>query len=508
MAIAEQSYVLSAGARQLIDDPGCFIDGAWEKGGGPATTKLNPTTGQPLGTFTGATEDQVKRAIAAARRAHDRGSWSGVDPAERSAKLFQLAQLIEDNLELLKEVVVADVGSPVSLAQPLQLEGALFNINWFAAAAARGPDGWYERGMTVDQPTGGTHPGLASTGMLVREPIGVVAAITAYNFPFNLAIWKMGGALAAGCTVVLQPSPRATLSTVALWRLVEQLELPAGVVNLVLGDADVGRQLTTDPSVDMVSFTGSDKVGSQVMSQAAKSVKKVVLELGGKSANILLPGTDIEAAMGPSIMRLVTNAGQRCGATSRILVHESEYDAFAAAARSYMDEVVVGDPRDPATHVGPLIDERHLAFVRGHIERAKAAGATVVASGPDAPDELAGGFFMGPVLLGGLDNSSEFCQEEQFGPVGAVLPYRDVDEAVAIANDSRYGLNANVFGPTPEAIAVARRIRAGNVTVNGGGRIRPDAPWGGYGHSGVGRESGDEGFREFFEIKHVQWPIR
>ncbi len=508
MAIADQTYVLSPGAQRLIDDPGCFIDGHWERGAGAESTKLNPTTGQTLGSFSSAGEEQVGRAVAAARRAHEEGSWSGVDPATRSAKLFTLAKLIEDNSELLKEVVVADVGSPVSLAQSLQLEGALFNINWFAGAAARGPDGWYERGMTVDEPTGGTHPGLASTGMLVREPIGVVAAITAYNFPFTLAIWKLGGALAAGCTVVLQPSPRATLSTIALWRLIEQLELPPGVVNLVLGDAAVGRQLTCNPLVDMVSFTGSEEVGSQVMAQAAATIKKVVLELGGKSANILLPGTDVKAAIGPSMMRLVTNAGQRCGATSRIFVHQDDYDAFTDAARNYMPEVVVGDPRDPATHVGPLIDERHRQFVEGHIARAIDAGATVVAGGGDPPSELSGGFFVAPVLLGGLDNSSEFCQEEQFGPVGAVLPYADVDQAVALANQSRYGLNANVFGPTPDAIRVARRIRAGNVTVNGGGRIRPDAPWGGYGHSGIGREAGDEGFREFFEIKHVQWPIR
>jgi len=508
MAIADRTYTLSPEAQRMIDDASCFIDGRWERGEGPETTKLNPTTGQPLGRFSAAGSGQVQRAVQAAHRAHTEGVWSRVDPAERSATLFRLAKLMEDNAELLKEVVVADVGSPISLAQSLQLEGALFNVRWFAGAASRGPDGWYEQGMTIDEPVGGTHPGLASTGILVREPIGVVAAITAYNFPFTLAIWKMGGALAAGCTVVLQPSPRATLSTVALWRLIEQLELPAGVVNLVLGDAEVGRQLTTHPLVDMVSFTGSDKVGGEVMAQAGRSIKKVVLELGGKSANILLPGTDVKAAVAPSLLRLVTNAGQRCGATSRIFVHDADYDAFTEAARDYWDQLITGDPRDPATIVGPLIDERHREFVQSHISRALEDGANVVAGGADPPSELSGGFFVSPLLLGGLANDSEFCQEEQFGPVGAVLRYSNVEEAIALANASRYGLNANVFGPTPEAIRVARRIKAGNVTVNGGGRIRPDAPWGGYGHSGVGREAGNEGFREFFEIKHIQWPIR
>ena len=508
MATTAHSYDLSPEAQRLIDEPACYIDGRWEPGEGSETTKLNPTTGQPLGSYAAATADQVTRAIRAAKRAHDDGVWSGVSPAQRSAKLTALAELMESHSELLKEVVVADVGSPVSLAQSLQLEGALFNLRWFAGGAAIGPDGWYERGMSVDEPVGGTHPGLASTGILVREPIGVVAAITAYNFPFTLAIWKMGGALAAGCTVVLQPSPRATLSTLALWRLIEQLELPPGVVNLVIGDADVGRQLSTDRDVSMVTFTGSDTIGSQVMTQAASTIKKLVLELGGKSANVLLPGTDVQAAIAPSILRLVTNAGQRCGATSRIFVARDDYDGFCEAAQEYMATVGVGDPRDPATMVGPLIDERHRTFVQGHIDRALDAGATVIATGNEAPDELSGGFFVAPRLLGGLDNSTEFLQEEQFGPVGAVIAYDEVEEAIAMANDSRYGLNANVFGPTPEAIRVARRIHAGNITINGGGRIRPDAPWGGYGASGIGREAGNEGFREFFEIKHIQWPIR
>ncbi len=508
MAITANTFTLGADAQRMIDPAGCYIDGRWESGEGAGTTKLNPTTGQPLGSFRSASHDQVDRAVQAAHRAHADGVWRSVDPAERSAVLFKLAASMAEHGELLKEIVVADVGTPISLAQSLQLEGALFNIRWFAAAAGRGPDGWYEQGMTIDEPVGGTHPGLASTGILVREPIGVVAAITAYNFPFTLAIWKLGGALAAGCTVVLQPSPRATLSTVALWRLIEQLGLPAGTVNLVLGDGDIGRRLTTHPLVDMVTFTGSDGVGGEVAAQAGRQIKKVVLELGGKSANILLPGTDVQAAVAPSLLRLVTNAGQRCGATSRIFVHERDYDDFVAAAQAYWPQLTTGDPRDPATIVGPLIDERHLEFVRGHIERALGGGATVLAGGGDPPAEFAGGFFLSPVLLGDLRNDSEFCQEEQFGPVGAVLRYADVEQAVELANASRYGLNANVFGPTAEAIRVARRIRAGNVTINGGGRIRPDAPWGGYGHSGVGREAGNEGFREFFEIKHIQWPIR
>lgn len=502
MSTTVDPFVLGPAAQALIDEPHCYIDGRWVPGDGTRYEKLNPTTGLPLGGFRGGTEAQVHDAVTAARRAFDDRVWPSTEPVDRSRILFRLVELIEQHRELLLEVVQADIGTPISLAQSLQLDGALANFRWFAEAARRGPDGWYERGLAPDMSPGWP----ASAGAIVREPIGVVAAMTSYNFPFTLVAWKLGAALAAGCTVVLQTSPRGTLSTVALFRLIEQLELPAGVVNFVLGDAEVGVPLSAHPGVDLVSFTGSVVVGAKVMEQAAPGVKKVVLELGGKSPNILLPGTDVEAAMAPSITRLVSNAGQRCGATSRILVHQDQLDDFSAAAKTYFDTIHVGDPRESTTLVGPLIDARHRDFVQGHLDRAIAAGGHEVARGTLRPG-LEGGFFVEPVLLGGLSNDTEFCQEEQFGPVGAVIGYRDVEEAIAIANDTRFGLNANVFGPTADAIRVARRLRGGTVTINGGGRIRADAPWGGFGQSGVGRESGDEGFREFFEPKHIQWAL-
>ncbi|MFN8217859.1 MAG: aldehyde dehydrogenase family protein [Solirubrobacterales bacterium] len=501
------SYILGDAAAALVADGSCRIGGRREPGEGDTHVKINPTTGEPLGSFAAASVEQVDRAVAAARSAFDGGPWRDFGPRERSAALHRLADLIEAHSDALIEIVGADVGSPVSLAKPLQLEGALFNLRWFADAARTGPDGWYERGMTVDAPAGGTHPGLVSHGILTREPIGVVAAITAYNFPYNLVCWKLGAALAAGCTVVVQPSLRGTVSTLALWSLIERLELPAGVVNLVLGESDVGQRLTAAEDVDMVTFTGSEAVGAAIMAQAAPTIKKLVLELGGKSPNLILPSADLEAALEPSILRLITNAGQRCGALSRILVERRMYDRFCELAAAFLDRVKVGDPRDPATVVGPLVDRAHLAFVQGHVERALAGGATIVAGGGEPAPDLAAGAFMRPALLGSISNRSEFCQEEQFGPVGSVIPYDDVEEAVAIANDSRYGLNANVWGPVPEALRVARGIRSGNVTINGGGQIRPEAPWGGFRRSGVGRESGNEGFREFFEVKHIQWPL-
>lgn len=346
----------------------------------------------------------------------------------------------------------------------------------------------------------------ASSSLLVSEPIGVVAAMTAYNFPYILSVWKVAGALAAGCSVILNPSPRGTLSSAALFALISELDLPPGVAGFLVGDAEVGRALSSDPAVDLVSFTGSIAVGAQVMVQAAPTVKNVVLELGGKSPNVLLPGTDLETAVPWSMQRLITNAGQRCGATSRIIVHDSLAADFVAGADAYLSALVVGDPRDAATIVGPVIDARHRDFVTGHVQRALDAGAEIVAGGRRRVASPDRGFYVEPVILGGLPNTHPFCQEEQFGPVGSLLTYRDVDDAVALANGSPFGLNASVFGPAEQAMAVGRRIRSGTLVLNGGGPLRPEAPWGGVGQSGIGREGGEEGFREFFQTRHLQWP--
>jgi aldehyde dehydrogenase (NAD+) len=482
----------------------CYIDGHWEPGEGDVIEKLNPATEEHLGTYAKADPDQVARALSSARRSMDEGRWANADPLVRSRLLTQLADLIETNYDDLLDIVIADIGTPVSFAGPIQLDAALENFRWFAEAARVGPDGWYEKGMTADIRS----KGVSSSGMFIRGPIGVVTAMTAYNVPYILTAWKVAGALAAGCSVIVNPSPRSTLCTAALMELIAELDLPDGVVNFLVGDAEVGRELSSNPAVDMVSFTGSIAVGAEVMSQASSTVKNIVLELGGKSANVLLPGTDLEAAVPWSMQRLITNAGQRCGATSRIILHESLYDDFVAGADRFLSTVPVGDPLDPSTIVGPVIDERHQRFIQGHIGRALADGAEIVAGGEREVPTPQRGYYIDPVLLTGLPNSHAFCQEEQFGPVGSILTYKDVEEAVLLANASDFGLNASVFGPVDEAIEVGRRIRSGTLVINGGGMLRPEAPWGGSGLSGIGREGGDEGFRQFFEIKHVQWPIR
>ena len=347
---------------------------------------------------------------------------------------------------------------------------------------------------------------MPSSSLLVREPIGVVAAVTAYNYPLNLLAWKLGGALATGCTVVAMPAPQGALSTIAFFRILQEADLPPGVVNLVAGGPAIGERLSRSPDIDLASFTGSVKVGGLIMAQAAPQITRTVLELGGKAPNILLPGADLSPqAILMALLRFTRNAGQGCGAFTRILVQRDEHDAFLEAAAPVLESLQVGDPWDPKTVVGPLISDQHRQRVEGYVERALSDGARVAAGG-GRPD-LERGWYVNPALIAGVANTQEICQEELFAPIAVVLPYDDVDDAVAIANGTRFGLNANVVGKTSEAMAVARRLRAGTVTINGGGGLRPDAPWGGYGQSGVGRELGMEGVAEFLETKHIQWPL-
>lgn len=498
--LTSRPFVSDSLTARVVEKPQIYLDGHWETGEGAVFDKVNPTTGEPLARIPLASSDQVARAVGAARRAFDAGAWSAANPAARSAKLYELVELVNANRPLLSEMLVADAGTPISLADTRQIGGMIGHLSWFADAARRGPDGWYEKPILPDVPA----TGVVSSSLLVREPVGVVAAFPAYNYPYTNTIWKLAAALAAGCAVVVQPSTRTALSVAALWTLIEQLDLPPGVVNLIYGEEAAGRQLTTAEGIDMVSFTGSAAVGGAVMAQAAPSIKRVVLELGGKSASVLLPGVDVASATSMAIDRLMSNTGQACGAPSRILVHVDDLAAFSESAAAHVARIRVGDPRDPRTALGPLIDKRHHNSVQGYVNRALRDGAHVLAGGDPVAAGLAAGFFMNPILLAGLGNDAELCQQEQFGPVGAVLTYRDVDEAVAIANDSQYGLNASVFGPAGAAMQVARRIRSGTVVINGGGRTSTAASWGGFRRSGNGREAGDEGFREFFEVKHIQ----
>lgn len=480
----------------------CYVDGSWEPGRGADFASVDPATGETLATWALADVTQADAAVAAARRAFDDSHWRRFVPSERAAVLRRLADLLDEHHEELAQLVTTEVGSPISLARTLQTATPATNLRWAADAAERGPRGGYaERLPTLTDP-------VPAASELLRQPIGVVAAITPYNYPVNMIVWKVGPALAAGCTVVLLPSPRGVLCSAAFVHLAEQAGLPAGVLNLVPGPADVGQRLCSHPQVDMVTFTGSNAVGAAVMSAATPTHKKVVLELGGKSPTLLLPGADLEMAVGPSMLRFCRNAGQGCGATTRILVHREQLDDFVEAARLFLrDHVPVGDPRSEQTEVGPLISDEHRRRVEGYIERAVAGGATVLAGG-SRPAVGGAGFFLEPTLVGDVGPDDEITQEELFAPVAVVLPYDTVDEAVAIANNSRYGLNALVWGDPGPAREVALRLDTGTVAVNGGGGARPDVPWTGFKQSGIGTEMGEDGFAEFFVVRHLQWRER
>ncbi|WZH52408.1 MAG: aldehyde dehydrogenase family protein [Nocardioides alkalitolerans] len=479
-----------------------LVDGVWRAGRGDVVTSTDPATTRELARWAGSSTAQVDDAVAAARRAFDAGTWRGRPPAERAAVLRRLADLLTEHQEELARLVVAEVGSPITLARTLQTATPAANIAWAAEKAASGPRGGYREELPpLERP-------VRTESVLLREPIGVVAAITPYNYPINMVAWKVGPALAAGCSVVLLPSPRGTLCTLALVRLAEEAGVPPGVLNLVTGGADIGAHLSGHADVDLVSFTGSNAVGAAVMRAAAATSTKVVLELGGKSPTIVLPGADLDRAVGPSLLRFCRNAGQGCGATTRILVHRDDLDAFVERAVAFLaDHVPLGDPHDEATEVGPLISEEHRARVEGYLERARVRGARVLAGGtrPPAGSGLAG-WFLAPTLLTGVDPDDEICQDELFAPVAVVLAYDTVDKAMTIANNSRYGLNALVWGDHAEAVAVAERLQSGTVAINGGGPGRPDVPWVGAKQSGIGMEMGEDGFAEFFTVRHLQWP--
>jgi aldehyde dehydrogenase (NAD+) len=492
---------LSASARDLLGNVDELVSQGWIAATDPTSLDVvDPSTGSTVGTVPASSAADVSAAVTRARTAFDSGAWSSLSPAERSRHLHRLTDVLTSHASELTEIGTLEVGSPITLSRGLHAGAPISFFRWWADAALHGPMGGYEEGLGLSEAP------VMAMSTLFREPIGVVAAIAAYNFPLLITSFKVGGALAAGCTSVLMPSPRTPLSAIAFLSCVGEAELPPGTVTLVLGEAEVGTALTTAPGVDMVTFTGSVGVGRKVMEQASRGLKKVVLELGGKSPNVLLPSAHIASAVGPSILRYIRNSGQGCGATTRTLVPREWYDDYAAAAKEFIGGLTVGDPWDEGTDLGPLIRGDHRDRVQAYVDRAVGEGAVVLAGG-GRPSVDNGGFYLNPALIGGVDNNAEICQEELFGPIGVLLPYDSVEEALAIANGTRYGLNANVWGATDEAMRFARQLKAGTVTINGGGADRPDAPWPGAGDSGVGIDRGMEGFREFFHIRHVQFPL-
>jgi len=471
----------------------------WFGSGESLLPVIDPATEETVARMPEASAADVTAAVAAARRAFDSGPWPRLSPDERADKLAALADKIEANAELLGDLGTLETGLPREQSGAFHASAPAMFTRWWTGPAREGPLGGWEQSFGIQQQP------IETDSVLYREPAGVVAALSAYNMPLLIASFKVGGALAAGCTAVYLPSPRTPMHAVVLARMVEEVGIPEGVVNVVLGGQEVGEALTTAPGVDVVSFTGSVPVGRKIMQQAALSMKKVVLELGGKAPDVILPGTDLETMMGPALARLTRNCGQMCAATTRTLVPREMMGDYLDVLRAGMATLKVGDPWEAGQEVGPLIRAEQRVHVQGYVDRALAAGGEVVAGG--GASEEPRGYYFEPAMVGGVSPDSEIAQEELFGPVGVVLPYEGVEEAVAIANNTRFGLTASVWGPTEEALALGRRLKAGTVNINGGGGERPEAPWPSAGESGVGMDRGMEGFREFFTLRHVLHPL-
>jgi len=472
--------------RDVRGEPRLLVDGellgASDGGTFPV---VDPSTGATIGEAADGTTADMERAIAAARRAFDETSWSG-DAGFRARCIRQLQAALAEEREALRRDLVAEIGCAVRMTYGDQLDRPIEKLGFYADTAER-----YHYSTRI----GDT--------LLLREPLGVVGAITAWNIPIELELAKVGAALAAGCTVVLKPSPLSPWAGTHLGRLaVENTDLPPGVFNVVSSSSnDVAALLTTDPRIDAVGFTGSTMTGKRVMAAAAGTVKRVMLELGGKSANVLLDDVDFEAVVPLAASFACFNAGQSCILPSRLLVPERHAERCVELAAEGLQNVPWGDPTDPSNFMGPLINEAQVERVQGMVDRAKAS-SRLVAGGSRV--DRGGGYWFEPTLFADVRRDSELAQEEVFGPVLAVIPYRDEDDAVAVANDTVYGLAGYVWSGDPEhGTAVARRLRAGMVAVNGGSFIGADLPFGGRRQSGVGREWGVDGFEEFLDLKTV-----
>ncbi len=462
-----------------------YIGGQWvDPSSSETIAVINPATEQVITNVAAGQPDDVDAAVAAAKEAFD--SWSQTSKEERLAILDKIIELYMARADDLAEAISSEMGAPLWLAKAAQVPAGLMHF-----MTVRGILDSYE----FDEVRGST--------LVTREPAGVVGLITPWNWPLNQIACKVGPALAAGCTMVLKPSEVAPLNAVILTEILHAAGVPAGVFNLVNGDGvNVGAPLSAHPDIDMMSFTGSTRAGIEVAKNAAPTVKRVAQELGGKSANIILDHDDFAAAVARDAGGMCTNSGQSCNAATRMLVPHSRMDEAAAIAKEAMSNVVVGDPNAEGVTIGPVVSETQYDRIQRLIEKGIGEGATLQVGGPGKPEGLETGYYVKPTLFSHVTNDMTIAREEIFGPVLVIIGYDDVDDAVRIANDNQYGLSGYVSGPADQAKEVARRIRTGNVHLNGAG---PDfnAPFGGYKMSGNGREWGLEGFEEFLETKSI-----
>lgn len=478
-----------------------LIDGQLVDGENGLFDNINPATEEVLGQAADGSAADMQRAVEAARRAFDTTSWS-TDPELRKRCLGQLQAAIEAEKEEFRAELVAEVGCPVLTTYGPQLDAPLREaLTWPAEMIDQFA---WSRDLPPKDAFG---IGREAARQVWKEPIGVVGVIVPWNFPFEIIVNKLGPVLAMGNTCVLKPAPDTPFNATRLGRLIaEQTDIPPGVVNIVnSSDHAVGEVLTTSPLVDMVAFTGSTQTGRRIMEAASATVKPVFLELGGKSVNLVLDDADLTAAV-PGAAGMCMHAGQGCAMATRLLVPHSRYDEAVELAKMAFENVPYGDPTDPSKLQGPQISKRQQERVLSYIEKGKAEGARLVVGG-GVPPEFERGFFVQPTLFADVDNSMTIAQEEIFGPVLSIIAYDDDDDAVRIANDSTYGLSGSITsGDLDRALGIARRIRTGTLSINGGIWYGADAPFGGYKQSGIGRQCGIEGLEIFTETKTVGWP--
>jgi aldehyde dehydrogenase (NAD+) len=458
---------------------------------------INPATGQDIGVAPDGTAADMDAAIAAARRAFDESDWS-TNTELRVRCIRQLQKAMLDIADEFRALTIAEVGMPGFMIMAAGFDGPVDGLSFVADLAETYE---FETDLGVASPMG-----IASRRTVRREPVGVVAAITPWNVPTQINLAKVAPALAAGCTVVLKPAPDTPWLAAELGRLVaEHTDIPAGVFNVVTPRSnEVAAQLTTDPRVDMVSFTGSTATGKAIMAAAAPTLKKVFLELGGKSAAIALDDADVAAVAGATAFAACIHAGQGCAITTRLVVPRERYDEAVQVAAATMESIGAKDPTDPNAICGPVISAVQRDRIEEYLKIAIAEGGTFATGGAVIDQD---GFWIEPTVVAGLDNSSRLAQEEIFGPVLVVIPHDGDDDAVRIANDSAYGLSGSVdSADLARAKAVAARIRTGTLAVNGGVWFSPDAPFGGYKQSGIGREMGVAGFEEYLETKTIAEP--